>query len=427
MKETDPLHALAVRILTRLGVPFTKRALRNIVDTEYSVTMRGGTISAQVRRALAIIDRRDATNRLIVLCKVLRRYHVRHVIGETPERAGVHVVAADTLTIAETPPAGSVFAFFYANEWSEEPGYASNVRTARLLTAGSIVAAAIVVITLATRAPSPFALAGLLISAFLVAYELNPKVSAWAASHGCEHGKIKMSCSSVLKSRASRLFGVISLADIGVVYFAAELFQRAPSWYTLAPLPLSLFAIRYQAIVVKAWCPFCLLIHAVLWIQAAVLFGQTGSVSILTMVVAAVILYLTRRVVRLKTHARALELQHQHWIRDGELFKKLFDVPAVTSHAQIIAVLSPKCQPCKSMQRKLAQLNDWFDGRIAITMLFTDGPPAHRDWITKHRITITPTLFFNGRAVPDEFHDLTLLGEMIEDHWLDAQLVEGVA
>lgn len=421
------LQILAAKVLSRLGVPFTRRALREIVDTEYSTTMRGGTVSTQVRRALSIIDRRDATNQLIVLCKVLRRYHLRHVIGETLERAGVHVIAADTLTMADTPPDGSVFAFFYANEWSEEPGYASNVRSARLLMAGSLAGAAILLFALATRMSSPFALAGLLVSAFLVAYELNPKVSAWAASHGCEHGKIKMSCSSVLKSRASKLFGVISLADIGVVYFAAELFQRAPSWYALIPLPFSLFAIAYQAVVVKAWCPFCLLIHAVLWIQAAMLIGQTGSVSIVTMVVAATILYLTRRVVRLKAHTHALELQHQHWIRDGELFKKLFDGPAVTSHAEIIAVLSPKCQPCKSMQRKLSQLNDWFDSRIAITMLFTDGPPAHLDWIKKHRITVTPTLFFNGRTVPDEFHDLALLGEMIEDHWLDSQLVEGVA
>jgi uncharacterized membrane protein len=544
-QETDlqrqrHLSLLAASVLTRLNVPFTRRALRNTVEAEYHAVTSGGTVHAEVTRTLAAVDRRDSTNGLIVLSNVLRRYHVRGVVGEAPmDRRGVPVVArprmpgsayAASLAIADrtelaaepAPP----YVFFYATELSGEEGFPANARIERLLlmgrTAAAVVAGAVLLlgfIALSRQAPglvaaaAALSLVGLLLSGFLVAYELDPEVSAWAASHGCESGKLRMSCRAVLGSPASKLFGVIPLADAGAVYFAAgaawllaaALMGHDPDagvwfWYALAALPLSIFAVAYQAAVVRAWCPLCLGVHCVLWMQAAVLLltghaappaiaaGSAVALALWT-VVFGTIQHLLRRVLLLASSARALTIQKEHWTRDGELFKSLFAGPPAAQappagavsfgggEAGLLAVLSAECAPCRLMLEKLLRLHDWFDGGIAVTIVLSVGPLqraalrlstasrnddavalikawfhagpaeraglvddadrepaeaeirarlAHAEWLRKHRISMTPMLFFNGRVVPDEYHDLILLGEMIEDH-REPQAITGVA
>jgi uncharacterized membrane protein len=547
LQETDAqrlnhLTSLARSVLAGLHVPFTRRALRNVAEAEYHDVSRGGTVHAQVSRTLAVVDRRDSTNGLIVLTRVLRRYHVRCLVGESPaDKRGVHIVArrrtpgstyADALAIAPLAEVASqpppTYVFFYANELSEESGFATSFRIERLLLIGRVAGAGALAVALVLGSmalsdqapglliPAALSLIGLLVSGFLVAYELDPKVGAWAASHGCERETLKMSCAAVLRSRASKLFGVIPLADLGAVYFAAgaawllgsALTGRVADaggvlfWYALAPLPLSIFAVAYQAAAVKAWCPLCLAVHGLLWIQAAVLLlnGETsprgivsGSAAALALSIAAfaTLLYLLRRVLQLAPYARAEAVQQQRWTRDGELFKHLFTGrPAVqpapagavsfgTGHARLLAVLSSECAPCRLMIEKLLRLHDWFDGRIAIAVILTEGPLqraalrlttasrndeavalvkawfradargkaallasfedsdrepgeaeriaqlAHADWLKKHRVNVTPMLFFNERLVPDEYHDAALLGEMIEDHWPEPRAITG--
>jgi hypothetical protein len=48
------------------------------------------------------------------------------------------------------------------------------------------------------------------------------------------------------------------------------------------------------------------------------------------------------------------------------------------------------------------------------------------DWLRRHRVRATPALIFNGRFVPEEFHDLVLFDEMLEDHWRAPQVAEPV-
>jgi uncharacterized membrane protein/protein-disulfide isomerase len=101
----------------------------------------------------------------------------------------------------------------------------------------------------------------------------------------CNSSK-KTSCQTVLDSKASKLFGWLSLSELGLVYFSGGFFvllfssfsvgsiQRLPflAWLSVLALPYTLFSVYYQKFVVKQWCPLCLGVLILLWLEFALGF-----------------------------------------------------------------------------------------------------------------------------------------------------------
>ncbi|MFT6961814.1 MAG: putative membrane protein [Flammeovirgaceae bacterium] len=96
----------------------------------------------------------------------------------------------------------------------------------------------------------------------------------------------KTSCQTVLDSKASKLFGWLSLSELGLVYFSGGFFvlllssfwvgsiQTLPflAWLSVLALPYTLFSVYYQKFVVKQWCPLCLGVLVLLWLEFALGF-----------------------------------------------------------------------------------------------------------------------------------------------------------
>lgn len=98
------------------------------------------------------------------------------------------------------------------------------------------------------------------------------------------HSDKKVSCSKVLESRHSKLFGLIGWSEIGFVYFAGSFlfFLVYPQCVNLLfltsviALPYTLWSVWYQWFIVKKWCPLCLTVQALLWGQFFVfIIGST--------------------------------------------------------------------------------------------------------------------------------------------------------
>lgn len=124
---------------------------------------------------------------------------------------------------------------------------------------------------------------GLVASALLTAESLGLQT---AAQRFCSLSQ-KTSCASVLASRAARL-GPFSMADIGLGYFAGGLLVLLVAWthpsaaglavfaltgLAALGLPYTAFSVVYQGVVVKRWCPLCLLVQLVLWGEALLGLG----------------------------------------------------------------------------------------------------------------------------------------------------------
>ncbi len=114
--------------------------------------------------------------------------------------------------------------------------------------------------------------AGLYVTWLLLQKTLN--IHTRAAERVC--GIIEQGgCDNVLKTGASKLFGVFSWSEVGFAYFSVSLlalllYPGCARWLALCNLcclPFSFWSVWYQKFRAKAWCTLCLTVQALLWLQ----------------------------------------------------------------------------------------------------------------------------------------------------------------
>lgn len=121
-------------------------------------------------------------------------------------------------------------------------------------------------------------MAGLYFSFLLVQKTLNIKNRA--ADRVCKVLQ-EGGCDSVLKTRASKLFGVFSWSEVGLTYFSVSLltlliFPQFTSYLALCNaicLPFTFWSIWYQKFRAKAWCTLCVSVQCLLWLLFACYLG----------------------------------------------------------------------------------------------------------------------------------------------------------
>jgi uncharacterized membrane protein len=220
----------------------------------------------------------------------------------------------------------------------------------------------------------------------------------------------KRGCNDVLKSRASKLFG-IPLAELGFIYFTSLLvssviltaFNLSEYVYvdlTTFLLPASLYivlALLYQGVVLKAWCVLCLGIISVASIQIAlVLMSDTGTynldsfVLILPYVFSALALstwiWLVLRpgvissaelpttkkdLNSLKKNPRLIEAL----VKMGEPVVDLKTAHQLThgganAKYSIIMVTNPTCSPCRIAHQSINSLMQKYPENLRVTYRF---------------------------------------------------------
>jgi uncharacterized membrane protein len=91
----------------------------------------------------------------------------------------------------------------------------------------------------------------------------------------------KIDCHAVMQSPASKLFGLIPMADIGAVYFSGGIILICfsvihPNFFNqvyvlaalnLLTLPYTIFSLLYQAFAVKYFCFLCLIVQLIFWLE----------------------------------------------------------------------------------------------------------------------------------------------------------------
>jgi len=123
-------------------------------------------------------------------------------------------------------------------------------------------------------------------------------------------------CDQVTKSRYSKLFGLVSWAEVGMAYFSAVVIWLAIApvsadwlsplwWFLLLPLPFTVWSLLTQAFLIRKWCLFCCAIVCLLWINAGIVYFflpfvhflpivESALLALLIMVCTAAVLYVCR-------------------------------------------------------------------------------------------------------------------------------------
>lgn len=217
------------------------------------------------------------------------------------------------------------------------------------------------------------------------------------------------SCDAVFNSKGASISKYFKLSDISLIYFAG----LTLSWLisinfsvnnnifvllTLITLPITLYSIYYQYYIVKKWCPLCLGIVAVLWLQCCTLFiFDTNFTSIKFDSVSIFILFFSfllttslwlfiKPLLIKQQELEKLEIEHYKFKRNFDLFNAIFSKGKIintkinnsqeivlgnkNAPLQILIITNPSCFYCKEAHTDLEKILNKNSDNINITIRF---------------------------------------------------------
>lgn len=236
-------------------------------------------------------------------------------------------------------------------------------------------------------------LVGLFFSVLLLRHDLGKRSKT--ERHICGLSK-KVSCDAVLSSAASKLFGLIKMSDIGMVYFSGGflclvfsllLGQAKAVWSVLGILsicsfPYLLFSLGYQKFEVKKWCPLCLGVVSVLLLEIGMVLikiyeGYSIPDFALFVIVGTFFMWLALVWERLSNYMKSAIQSDENEIRfltlkrNFSIFSMMLDrQPALNMMFSqhdvslgnpeapfiITIAINPFCSPCLDLYNKLFDL-----------------------------------------------------------------------
>ncbi len=247
-------------------------------------------------------------------------------------------------------------------------------------------------------------IAGVSVCTLIVAHELGSSITAKFCSEG-KHS----SCTAVLNSRASRIFKGVGLSDVGITYFSTVLVFLSVSsldnssdipvcvaaLFAFLAIPFTVFSVGYQVFVVKKFCPLCLSVVTLLWLQAITLYPYAGRVfSTITLGKSVLFVGITiaiftawkliRPLLLLLNEGQNLLLENLTFRRSYELFipwfeqaKPLIDegIPELRlgnacAPVRLLAISNPMCGPCATAHRLYEQLMQKYPDMISLAIRF---------------------------------------------------------
>jgi uncharacterized membrane protein len=258
-------------------------------------------------------------------------------------------------------------------------------------------------------------LVGLFFSVGLLQQSLGQESSSWFSSL-CTIGK-NTDCKAILQTKASKIFSWLSWAEVGFFYFSGGfLVLLLASWQvsplvvvpflgvlSLLALPYTFFSVYYQWRVAKQWCPLCLGVQVVLWLEFSLTqtlskgegfmakeflifsFG-VGSFSFLLPVAGW---FLFSDIWNKAQKARYWRLQALRLHRNPVMFQALLrsqkklQTPTDTAvmplvlgkgGVQISIFTNPRCPPCAHLHQALAELLENVTEKIEVHFYFLSFP-----------------------------------------------------
>lgn len=252
-------------------------------------------------------------------------------------------------------------------------------------------------------------IAGVAICVLIVQHELG--LHSKVLDKFCSEEHKKSSCDAVMNSKGATLFGILKFSDIGIIYFASLIL----SWLftitsggsnglivliTLLAIPFTVYSIYYQYRVVRKWCPLCLSVVSVLWLQAVALLTTNLDTSTILSNSKSEALILFSFVatfaawqslwpkLKKERELNTLKIEHYQFKRNFSIYKSLsnrsesintsIDNPleiVLGSKVEnpllsIVVVTNPLCGYCKEAHRLVTGLLKRKDETLHITIRF---------------------------------------------------------
>jgi uncharacterized membrane protein len=435
------LYTMARLCLQKLHIDFTEQFLKQAIAQAYQSTMEINYPDAEDENKVSVADKEDPSNLAIVLLDALKRYHIKNEVCDTPAnepnsvtliifskqqeeqnyRQLLHLMGTD-----HSPEKNSVenYVTLRRSKFTGEPDYILNRNSGRIKKAAGFIISALLSLALALSVYNGIGnykltvwipLLTILFTGCAVCYHLFKleKTNTYASSFLkkiCTSEKNNFGCKQVISSAASRLFGIISQTDIGIVYFSSLLsftvagllanrYENHLSilfWTAVLPLPYTVFPVYYQLRVIKKICILCMVTQTLLWIQFGYFIFIREDIAIWTihpesavefsliMATLSLLYFFLLQNQKNRDRLNALSSENLKFKNTEALFensmagqKQFIDpeIPAALilgdplAKIKLNAILSLSCAPCANKLKDLLKLQDWFENAICINIL----------------------------------------------------------
>ena len=218
-----------------------------------------------------------------------------------------------------------------------------------------------------------------------------------------------MDCDAVLNSEGATVSKYLKLSDISIVYFIGLVFSwifsiafkadsSAIMITTLIATPITFYSLYYQHVIIKKWCPLCLGIVGVLWLQCVSLFIDSNSLASIEfdfrgsfilffgfLITTSIWLFAKALLIK-QQRLRKLELSHYKFKRNFDVFNVLYNggktVDATIEDQgeivlgnkkaplNILLITNPFCIHCRSAHGDLMKILNKNTGDVRISIRF---------------------------------------------------------
>jgi uncharacterized membrane protein len=246
---------------------------------------------------------------------------------------------------------------------------------------------------------------GVVISVAIVKQELGIKTSIGDAF--CSGMDTKKDCNAVLSSKGAEIIKGYKLSDFGLVYFSVltvitfiQIQNPVLSFLvTVLAIPITLYSLYYQSVVIKKWCLLCLSSIGILWLQALIPLIEKNNftefvlneVIVFGIVIIAVSIawHYIKRLVLEVNNLRKDKIEGVKFKRNFELFETMLNKATELntsiieseeiifgnhkSSLEIIVITSPFCGHCRPVHKQIHDILQKYNENVKIKIRFNIG------------------------------------------------------
>ncbi|MFH4965886.1 vitamin K epoxide reductase family protein [Gaetbulibacter sp. M235] len=262
-------------------------------------------------------------------------------------------------------------------------------------------------------------LIGLYVSFLIVKHELG--FMSRAIDKFCTANEFT-SCDAVLNSKGATILKHFKLSDVCLVYFTSlalawvlivnsNTSDSAIIFLSLTTVPVTFYSIYYQYNVIKKWCPLCLSIVVVLWLQCSTLLVNKntfeniefkindGLVLFFSLIIITTLWLIIKPLLKKEQELNKLQIQHYKFKRNFDLFNAVYHKNEIINTSSIhnkeivlgskkaplhiVLVTNPKCHYCKSAHTDIENILNKHPDSIKVVIRFSISTKDKDDVVYK--------------------------------------------
>ncbi len=269
----------------------------------------------------------------------------------------------------------------------------------------------------------------------------------------------KVNCSSILNSKEGKFFGLISWSEVGFIYFCSQITvfalfanfsANALAALSLLAFPYTFYSIYYQWKIAKTWCRLCLMVQAVLFLQAIVggmlllntqVFLVDGWINslLLMLIVPVFFLILSSYVLplALELNQKREQLSQSNKVKmQPEIFHsqlaQSFNIkteailPTALTYGNkeaenhLLVVINPTCEPCILNHQRISQMARYNENLLVheVFLVEKENPVSYNLAIKMVEIYLAESENYFKKAISDYYENYTNRGNAwIKKYW----------